>query len=76
MTSQTTPDSIQLGASFFETGFNTFIKLEDQVVQVGDIQGLCDFQITKLIFELWEFWISKRVNPRDDPEYLVFEEKA
>ena len=42
----------QLGASLFETGFDTFIKLEDQVVQVGDVQGLFDFQIAKLIFEL------------------------
>ena len=46
-----TPDSIQLGASLFEAGFDTFIELEDQLVQVGDIQGLYDFQIAKLIFE-------------------------
>ena len=51
-TSQTTPDSIQLGASLFETGFDTFIELEDQLIQFGDVQGFCNLQITKLIFEV------------------------
>ena len=50
-TSQTTPDSIQLGGSLFEAGINTFIELENQLVQVRDIQGLFNLQITKLIFE-------------------------
>ena len=50
-TSQTTPDSIQLGGSLFEARVDTFIELEDQLVQVGDIQGLFNLQITKLIFE-------------------------
>ena len=46
-----TPDSIQLGGSLFEAGINTFIELENQLIQVGDIQGLFNLQITKLIFE-------------------------
>ena len=50
-TSQTTPDSIQLGGSLFEARVDMFIELEDQLVQVGDIQGLFNLQITKLIFE-------------------------
>ena len=75
-TSQTTPDSIQLGGSLFEAGVNTFIELEDQLIQAGDIQGLFNLQITKLIFEGETFRISKRINPCDGPEYLVFEEGA
>ena len=50
-TSQMTPDSIQLGGSLFEARVDMFIELEDQLVQVGDIQGLFNLQITKLIFE-------------------------
>ena len=50
-TSQTTPDSIQLGGSLFETGVDMFIELKDQLIQIGDIQGLFNLQITKLIFE-------------------------
>ena len=46
-----TPDSIQLGASLFEAGVDTFIELEDQLIQVRDIQGLFNLQIIKLIFE-------------------------
>ena len=75
-TSQTTPDSIQLGGSLFEARVDMFIELEDQLIQVGDIQGLFNLQITKLIFEGETFRISKRINPRDGPEYLVFEEGA
>ena len=51
-TSQTTPDGVQLGASLHKTGLDTFIKLEDQVVQVGDIQSLGNLQIAKLVFEV------------------------
>ena len=51
-TSQTAPDGVQLGASFLETGLNTFIELEDQVIQIGDVQSLGNFQIAKLVFEV------------------------
>ena len=50
-TSQTAPDGVQLGTSLLETGLNTFIKLEDQVIQVGDVQSLGNLQIAKLVFE-------------------------
>ena len=76
LTSQTTPNGIQLGASLLKTGIDTFIELEDQIIQVRDVQGLGDLQIAKLIFEVWRFRISERLNPHDSPEYLVFGEGA
>ena len=44
-------NSAMAGGSLFEARVDTFIELEDQLVQVGDIQGLFNLQITKLIFE-------------------------
>ena len=49
--SQTTPNGIELGGSLLETSIDTFIELEDQLIQVGDIQGLFNLQITKVIFK-------------------------
>ena len=51
-TSQTASNGIQLGPSLLETGIDTLIKLEDQVVQVRNIQSLRSLQIAKFIFEV------------------------
>ena len=48
---QATPNGIQLGGGLLEATIYMFIKLEDQLIKVGDVQGPFNLQIVKAIFK-------------------------